>query len=74
VFLLAYRHLNDPEEAIIVSTNLGGDTVNRGAILGAILGAVNKKSAFPARWFDQLHDKNAVAAQINKFVAAVSKL
>ena len=38
---LALKYPDKPEQALIVNTNLGGDNVHRGAILGALLGAAN---------------------------------
>lgn len=73
MFLIALRHLDSPEEAIIVNTNIGGDTVNRGAIVGAIMGAIHMKKGFPARWFDQLADRAAMEETVQQFVASVAK-
>jgi len=39
--MIAYRHLFNTSEAIIVNSNLGGDTTNRGALLGTIMGLIN---------------------------------
>jgi ADP-ribosylglycohydrolase len=40
----------DPEQLLIVNTNLGGDNAGRGAILGALAGAAGGVAAFPSRW------------------------
>jgi ADP-ribosyl-[dinitrogen reductase] hydrolase len=50
VLYLALKYHDDPEKGLIVNTNLGGDNVHRGAVLGALLGAANGLEAFPSRW------------------------
>jgi ADP-ribosylglycohydrolase len=46
---LALKYPNDPEKALVVNTNLGGDNVYRGAVLGALLGAEKGLDRFPRR-------------------------
>jgi ADP-ribosylglycohydrolase len=50
VLYLALKYHDEPEKGLIVNTNLGGDNVHRGAVLGALLGGANGLEAFPARW------------------------
>jgi len=50
VLYLALKYPNDPEKALVVNTNLGGDNVYRGAVLGALLCAENGLDRFPRRW------------------------
>ena len=50
VLYLALKYHNEPAQGLIANTNLGGDNVHRGAVLGALLGAANGLEAFPARW------------------------
>ena len=47
---LALKYPNDPEKALVVNTNLGGDNVYRGAVQGALLGAENGLDRFPRHW------------------------
>ncbi|MBT8369967.1 MAG: ADP-ribosylglycohydrolase family protein [Deltaproteobacteria bacterium] len=54
VIYLALKYHDDPEKALIVNTNLGGDNAGRGAVLGAILGAANGIRKFPDRWLSGL--------------------
>ena len=54
VFYLALKYAKDPEAGLIANTNLGGDNVHRGAVLGALLGAANGQAAWPSRWVDKL--------------------
>jgi hypothetical protein len=51
---LALKYARDPERALIVNTNLGGDNCHRGAVLGALLGAAHGPDAWPRRWLDVL--------------------
>jgi ADP-ribosylglycohydrolase len=56
VLYLALKYHDDPEKALVVNTNLGGDNVYRGGVLGALLGAEHGKNGFPQRWVDGLLD------------------
>ena len=53
---LALKYETDPEKALIANTMCGGDNCGRGAVLGAILGAVNGIDCWPRRWLDKLTD------------------
>jgi len=55
VLYLALKYHDQPEQGLIVNTNLGGDNVHRGAVLGALLGAANGIQGFPPRWITGLH-------------------
>ena len=50
VAFLALKYHDDLESALISNTNLGGDNADRGAVLGALLGAANGFDAIPVRW------------------------
>jgi ADP-ribosylglycohydrolase len=54
VIYLALKYYQNPEKALIVNTNLGGDNASRGSVLGALLGAANGIEKFPERWIDGL--------------------
>jgi ADP-ribosylglycohydrolase len=56
VLYLALKYHHDPEKALVVNTNLGGDNVYRGAVLGSLLGAEHGKNGFPQRWIKGLLD------------------
>jgi len=56
VVYLALKYHDEPEKALIVNTNLGGDNAGRGSILGAFLGASCGMARFPRRWIDGLVD------------------
>jgi ADP-ribosylglycohydrolase len=54
VLYLALKYHGEPEKALVVNTNLGGDNVYRGGVLGALLGAAHGKKGFPPRWVEGL--------------------
>ena len=54
VVYLALKYHDDPENALIANTNLGGDNAARGAVLGALMGASYGIEKFPHRWIDGL--------------------
>ena len=54
VVYLALKYHDQPEKALIVNTNLGGDNAGRGSILGAFLGASGGSAGFPRRWIEGL--------------------
>jgi len=56
VIYLALKYHHDPEKALVVNTNLGGDNAGRGAVLGALLGAAHGIKKFPARWISGLKE------------------
>lgn len=51
---LALKYQDSPEDAMIANTMCGGDNVGRGAVLGALLGALNGQQGWPARWIEGL--------------------
>lgn len=51
---LASKYHQDVERGLIANTNLGGGNAGRGAVLGALLGAVNGHRAFPESWIGGL--------------------
>jgi ADP-ribosylglycohydrolase len=54
VVYLALKYHDDPETALIVNTNLGGDNAARGSVLGALLGAAHGLEELPDRWIEGL--------------------
>ena len=54
VIYLALKYHDNPEEALIRNTNLGGDNAGRGALLGALLGSAHGVDGFPSRWVNGL--------------------
>jgi len=54
VIYLGLKYHDDPEKALVVNTNLGGDNAGRGAVLGALMGAAHDMEGFPERWVENL--------------------
>lgn len=54
VLYLALKYHDNPEKALIVNTNLGGDNAARGSVLGALMGATYGVDSFPHRWVEGL--------------------
>jgi ADP-ribosyl-[dinitrogen reductase] hydrolase len=50
ILYLALKYAERSEEGLIANTNLGGDNVHRGAVLGALLGAHSGSRGWPERW------------------------
>eukprot|EP00743_Colponemidia_sp_Colp-15_P006961 GILK01007512.1.p1 GENE.GILK01007512.1~~GILK01007512.1.p1 ORF type:complete len:346 (+),score=36.72 GILK01007512.1:29-1066(+) len=67
----AYRYADSFEDAILANTNVGGDNVYRGAILGVIMGLGLGEDAIPSRFIEGLVAKDAIRADIDKFVQCV---
>jgi ADP-ribosylglycohydrolase len=71
VLYLAYKYHDDPWQALRVNTNLGGDNVHRGIVLGTILGI--QTGSVAANWFTQLTDQEVIAQEIDVLLAASVK-
>lgn len=58
MFYLAHEFHDDPAGGILANTNCGGENCNRGAALGALLGAGGSYSGagVPQDWKDELRD------------------
>lgn len=54
ILFLALKYAESPEEALIANTMCGGDNCGRGAVLGAILGALHGLDGWPQRWVENL--------------------
>lgn len=51
---LALKYRDSPEQGLIANTMCGGDNSGRGAVLGALLGAMNGLRGWPSRWINGL--------------------
>lgn len=63
VLYLAGKYTVDQRSALLANTNLGGDNVHRGIVLGTLLGLAN--AATVNEWFDQLLDRVALTEEID---------
>jgi ADP-ribosylglycohydrolase len=70
VLYLAYKYQNDPWQALQVNTNLGGDNVHRGIVLGVLLGLQSNTVA--TNWFDQLVSHSAIGQEIDALINAAT--
>ena len=53
---LALKYERNPGQALLINAHAGGDSCHRGAILGALLGAINGVESLPADWVFGLRD------------------
>lgn len=56
VLHLATKYHDQPEEALIANTNIGGENVHRGSVLGCLLGAEHGPQGWPDRWLEGLQE------------------
>ncbi|MCH8498866.1 MAG: ADP-ribosylglycohydrolase family protein [Marinobacter sp.] len=70
VLYLAYKYHREPWQALQVNTNLGGDNVHRGMVLGAVLGL--RSGAAAARGFSRLAATEALREEIDALLSAAS--
>jgi ADP-ribosylglycohydrolase len=66
ILYLAYRYADDLKAALIANTNLGGDNVHRGALLGLILGLAAGRTV--DAFFNQLTDRHDIDAEITALI------
>lgn len=59
---LAWKYCDDPRQALLANTNLGGDNCHRGAVLGAILGLATANGLY--KWFAQLTNVVAIREEL----------
>ena len=57
---LALKYQNDTGQALLVNAHSGGDSCHRGAILGALLGALNGVESLPADWVFGLNEYDSL--------------
>lgn len=69
----ASKYSDSMEDALLASTNAGGENVARGAVLGALLGAAQGVEGLPASLVEGLADHDAIAADIEYFMAALEE-
>ena len=62
VLYFAYRYMDNAEKALIANTNVGGDNVHRGFVLGTIIGLIEEAPVNTL--YQQLVDAKAIDAEI----------
>lgn len=60
-FYCFFRHLEEPEDAILEAVNAGGDTDSIACITGALCGARHGIQSFPVGWIEGLSGKDNVS-------------
>lgn len=68
-FYLSLKYLKDFEKALLASTNCGGDTCGRNAVLGAVMGACVGESGIPEHLLKGLKNYDAIKEEIDAFVS-----
>ena len=66
ILYLAYRYADDLNAALLANTNLGGDNVHRGAVLGLLLGLATGRTV--DAFFNQLKDRHDIDAEITALI------
>lgn len=64
---LAFKYLDDPKSALLANTNLGGDNVHRGAVLGGIVSLACGRTV--DEWLEQLVDYRAIDSEIQALLS-----
>ena len=62
ILYLATQYVQDPQAGLLANTNLGGDNVHRGAVLGVILGLATSRTV--DEFFQELKDRQALDEEI----------
>ena len=69
LLFLAYKYIDQPSEALIANTNLGGDNVHRGIVLGVILGLSSGKTI--EGLFNQLVYRQDITSEVEQLLGTV---
>ena len=67
VLYLAYKYADKPKAGLLANTNLGGDNVHRGTVLGTLLGLAN--DATIDEFYKGLRDKEAIDTELKALLA-----
>jgi len=66
VLYLACRYQDDALKALLINTNVGGDNVHRGAVLGVLSGLINGFE--PAGLFERLTEYQSINREIERLL------
>jgi ADP-ribosylglycohydrolase len=66
VLYFAYKYRNEPWQGLLANTNVGGDNVHRGMVLGTILGL--QSASIADQWFEKLVDHQSIAKEISELM------
>lgn len=77
ILYYAYKYLARPHDGLTSNANIGGDSIHRGSVLGAILGAINGTEWIPQHIMTGFADPNRsndeLHGLVKKFAAIVGK-
>lgn len=71
ILYLAYKYAENLQAALLANTNLGGDNVHRGSVLGVLLGLATGRTV--DRFFYGLVDHQAIDAEITRLIRSPKK-
>ena len=71
--LWIFMNAKNYKEAIIASTNIGGDTDTIGAIVGSLAGIYYGIDSIPSKWLDKLQRKEYLVELISKFEKCIKE-
>ena len=71
--LWIFMNAKNYKEAIIASTNIGGDTDTIGAIVGSLAGIYYGNDSIPSKWLDKLQRKEYLVELTSKFERCVKE-
>lgn len=69
VLYFAFKYQGHTKAGLVANTNVGGDNVHRGAVLGVILGLVQDTAELPD--FENLRDAQSLQQEIDALLASV---
>lgn len=67
VLYFAYKYRHNPWQGLLANTNVGGDNVHRGMVLGTMLGMLTNSIA--EQWFDKLVDYEGISQEISMLLS-----
>ena len=68
---ILYKYADDPNKAVLASANAGGENVNRGAVLGAVMGAYHGKDKWDKSLLEGLLYKKAYDVEVSEFLSKI---
>lgn len=72
IIYLAIKYRDDVGQALAVNANLGGATCQRGAIIGAIMGAIHGCEELPGEWVSEITEYGRLDALCDNMIAQIS--
>lgn len=76
ILYYAYKYLARPFDGLVSNADIGGDSIHRGSVLGAIFGAANGTAWIPEHVMKGLADPNRsddeLHGMVKKFAAIVA--